>query len=174
MQTYNGKIQFGDRIREIWYGFDDFNHEKVQANIAEVISKPHLFKGFDLYIMGGILEGWLTWDIDWFLVGPYMPDKIKEVFNWIEEVGFKHGIYPDNTYSKKLVSLNHWQNTRKFEAGWHYKNSNLFIKEGKRANMSNYEKTDNGLYKRWTDAPFAKNIKMDKKGHKYKKPIKII
>lgn len=174
MNNYIGKIQFGDKVCENWYGFNDFNHEKVQANITEVISRPEIFEGFDLYITGGILEGWLTWDIDWALIGPYNSTKIKEALEWITNIGFKHGIYPDVTYSEKLFDLNDWQKTRDCEDRWLYRTSNIFIKEGNAMDLSNYKKVEDGLYRYWSECPFDKNIKMDKKGHKYNKPIKII
>ena len=173
-EEYNGVIQFGDLLGFKWYGFDDYNHSQVQANIKEVISRPELFKGFELYITGGILEGWLTWDIDWAIVGPYQPQKIKKIFKWIIEIGFEHNIYPDVTYAKKLFDLHDWQNGGVCEDRWIYRQSDTFVKEGVRQDLSNYIKVEDDFYKYWCTCPFDKNIEMNSKGYRYKKPIRVI
>jgi hypothetical protein len=173
-QTYKGQIQFGNYTGDTWYGISEYNHPLLLNNVWQVVSKPELFEGFELYIVGGILEGWLTWDIDWAVVGPYQPEKIKPILDWITEVGFKVGLYPDVTYAETLMDLHEWQKTGICEDRWIWRNSNSFSKNGAQPkNLSNYEPID-GLWRYWQPCPFQKNLDMDAKGHKYKKPVKIL
>ena len=173
LTEYNGTIQFGEYTADRWFGVDDINSPIVQSVINKVKSKPELFEGFSLYIAGGILEGWLTWDIDWALVGPYKPSQIRRAMHWITAVGFEAGIYPDVTYAEELFDLHEWQRTRECDDRYLYRTSNLFIKNGEMPkDLSDYEAID-GMYRMWYNCPFEKNINKDAEGHKYKKPLKI-
>ena len=175
VETFNGEIKYGNYTGNVWYGFKDVYHPQVQNNIQTVLSKPELFNGFELYLTGGILEGWLTWDLDWSIVGPYHPERIKKVIDWITQVGFKQGIYPDVTYAEEIFDLFEWQQTRVCKDRWIYKSSNFFSKNGEETNdLSNYILTDAGLYKFWAVCPFQKNIEKDQSGHKYQKPLKLL
>lgn len=173
-ETYIGNIQYGDHSGDTWYGLSDHNHPILLANITEVVSKPELFDGFELYITGGILEGWLTWDIDWALIGPYEPEKIKLAMDWVTEVGFKRGLYPDISYTENLMDIPGWQNGKKVDGMWFYRLSNIFIKEGiQTKDLSKYEQID-GMWRYWQQCPFDKMIKKHAEGHRYKKPVRIL
>lgn len=173
-QTYTGTIQYGDHSGDTWYGISDHNHPILLRNITEVVSKPELFEGFQLYVVGGILEGWLTWDIDWTLVGPYEPERIKLALDWLTGVGFKHSLYPDVCYTEELMDLYAWQQGSHLEDRWIYRLSNTFVKNGTQTkDLSNYEPID-GMWRYWQTCPFIKNIQKDSEGHKYKKPIRIL
>lgn len=175
VEVWHGTIQYGDYINDTWHGFKDVYHTQVQDNIRIIKSKPELFDGLELYLTGGILEGWLTWDLDWTIVGPYQPEKIKAAMDWITQVGFELGIYPDVTYTEELFDLHEWQQTRQCDDRWLYRYSDLFIKEGQKTiDMSNYILAEAGLYKFWAECPFPKNIEMDQQGHRYKKPLKVL
>ena len=136
MFDYIGEIQYGDFKNSNWYGnFTDKNDPRITNHIAKIMSKPEMFEGLNLHIVGGLLEGWGTWDIDWALSGSFNKAQVKKAIDWITKIGFEDGIYPDVTYSSK-------------DSG-------------------------TGLYLVFEECPFPKNIEMDKKGHKYKKPWKI-
>ena len=173
-ETYNGEIQYGEYKSDFWFGIDDFNHPLVQSVINRIKSRPELFEGFELYIVGGILEGWLTWDIDWALIGPYNPSKIRQALHWITAVGFDAHLYPDVSYSDQVFDLHRWQETGICEDRYLYRTSNVFIKNGEMPkDLSDYEAID-GMYRKWQACPFDKNIEKDKAGHRYKKPVKIL
>jgi len=168
--TWNGEMRLGPRIGHTWYGFDDLHHPLVQANIKEVKDNKDAFEGYELHIAGGILEGWLTWDIDWVLSGPYNPKKVKELLSWITDIGWAHKIYPDVVYSELLFDVNNIT----YDAHWCYRSTDFSVKEGKRQDLSRYIKVEDGLYKWWQKVPYEKQTEKMAKGYKYQDPLKII
>jgi hypothetical protein len=173
VENYQGTLQFGEYKADYWFGADNINAPIVQNVINRVKSRPELFEGFELYIIGGILEGWLTWDIDWVLIGPYNPSKIKQALHWITAVGFDAGLYPDVTYTDKIFDVNDWQNTKETQRLTIYRTSNLFIKNGiETKNLSHYFPKD-GLYTYQETYPLKKQIERLEQGYKYQKPFKI-
>mgnify|MGYP003142972003 CR=1 FL=1 len=143
-EVWEGKIEYGNHIGYKWYGFTSYEDPIVKKCISEITRNSEVFEGYELYVTGGILEGWLTWDVDFSLHGPYNPARIKKALNHIIEIGFKNHIY------------------------------NKFIKDGNKLDLSNYIKVEEGLYKHKQMIPYKKQrIKM-KEGHKYHQPIKLL
>lgn len=170
--VWHGNIQYGFYSANEWFSVGGWNHPLFQANLREVKSKPELFEGFNLYITGGLLEDWQSWDVDWVLTGPYDPVRIKLALNWITKSGFENRLYPDVHYSKDIFSLYDWQNGGNGYSDWLYELSNVFIKDGVQTDMSYCQEVD-GLYRRWNNYPFEKNLKRHSEGYKYKKPVQI-
>lgn len=172
-RVYNGNITLGPYSADKWYGINDLNHPKNQIIIEQILMKPELLEGFEIYVVGGILEGWLTWDIDLAIIGPYEPKKIKKIMHHMCSIGFENGIYPDVTYADKVFDLHDWQKTGHCDSRWLYRLSNYFSKDGEIFNMKNYQVTDEGLFKYFSMCPLPKNVEKDADGHKYKKPVRI-
>jgi len=172
--TWEGNISIDKYSGDVWHAFKDINIPEVQANITEVISRPELFEGFELYIAGGAIEDWITWDIDWALIGPYDPVKIKIALDWITECGFKHGIYPDVVYTAELFDLHAWQRGSELKDRWVYRTHNTWSKLGSSQDMPSYKEVENGLYRAFQKCPYKKNIERNAEGYKYHKPLKII
>ena len=88
MFDYIGEIQYGDFKNSNWYGnFTDKNDPRITKHIAKIMSKPEMFEGLDLHIVGGLLEGWGTWDIDWALSGSFNKAQVKKAIDWITKIG---------------------------------------------------------------------------------------
>ena len=171
LEVWEGTIQYGKYIGHKWYGFTSHQHPLVQKCINSIQNSPENFEGYDLYLVGGILEGWLTWDLDFALHGPYDPPKIKKGLNWITEVCFDHHIYPDPIYQE----LSTWNpNTIDYHERWGYNISNKFIKDGEEKDLSNYIKVEEGLYKHIELVPYEKQRIKLKEGYKYQIPIKLL
>ena len=177
-ETYTGTIEVGKYSSDEWYGFYDRFHPKITENIKEILTKPKLFKDFELYVVGGILEDWLTWDMDLAIVGKYKPEKHEQIIqalDWIMECGFKHKIYPDCTFSEKLFDLHKWQGTGRLAHRWIYRNTLEFTKNGKPKPLQHYlEVKPGGLYRHWMKCPYDKNEEKSKEGYKYSKPVRLI
>ena len=170
-EVWEGKIQYGNYIGYKWYGFTSYEDPLVKKCISEITRNSEIFEGYELYVTGGILEGWLTWDLDLILYGPYNPTKIKNALNHIVKIGFKNHIYTDPQYQKSIPW--HANNVERDEDRvWHI--SNKFIKEGNELNLSNYIKVENGLYKHKQQIPYKKQVIKMKEGHEYQHPIKIL
>ena len=57
-----------------------------------------------VFVLGGLLEDWVTWDGDIFLIGPYQPKNIKRILDTIIPIGFEEHFYLDASpiYQDKL------------------------------------------------------------------------
>jgi len=170
-EVWEGKIEYGNHIGYKWYGFTSYEDPIVKKCISEITRNSEVFEGYELYVTGGILEGWLTWDVDFSLHGPYNPARIKKALNHIIEIGFKNHIYTDPQY-QHTKSWN--ANDVNWREDWVWHVSNKFIKDGNKLDLSNYIKVEEGLYKHKQMIPYKKQrIKM-KEGHKYHQPIKLL
>lgn len=170
----NAVIEFGKYKSDTWYGIDTFENERFQAFLEEVKSKPELFDQHELYLTGGILEDWITWDVDLAITGPYIPSKILSAMTWITHLGFKHGIYPDVVYVDELFDLHEWQKDSS-EASvekWVYILSDSFVRDGVKKDMSGGEWQD-GLYRNRLTFPYQNNIDAIAEGHLYKKALRV-
>ena len=127
---YEGRIQLGDRVGDEWFGFTDINHPYLQDMIAEILESKELFEGYNLWIVGGIIEGWMTWDMDWVVTGPYDPIKVQELLLFITDIGFKYKVYPDAIYCAEVYNINDYD--YKSSSRWNYRCTNICIQNGER------------------------------------------
>lgn len=192
LPTDNSLIEWAGYKSVDWVGIDKLENPYFQEYLNEVKTKPELFQKFNLYLTGSILEDWTSWDADWVLTGPYFPAKIKRALDWITELGFKYGVYPDAVYVKEIFDLSEWQKTPNIqqiskmhtaagrnhvpsfltEQKWVYQLDNTFIKDGIEKDMGDGQWHD-GLYRRWLTFPYQKNYDAILDGHLYKKALKI-
>ena len=135
-----------------------------------------IFEDFELYVTGGLLEPWLSWDIDFVLTGPYKPDKIYKILKLINDLSFyKYKIYSDTVYTKKTYWLYEYQNGIPPIRTWHYEMSNYFRRDWNVAPiMKNYEKVECGLWRSIDEFPKQKNLDLIESGHIYQPPVRIL
>lgn len=171
--TWYGNITYGPYTGDEWIAVGGWQNPIFQQNLKAVKSKPELFEGFNLYVIGGLLEDWQSWDVDWVLTGPYDPIRIKAALNWITECGFNHKIWPDATYVTEIFDIRAWQDGEiESKEDWLYHLSNFFTKDGVQKDLSNYESID-GIYRNLNPYPFSKNIERHEQGYNYHHPIQI-
>ena len=167
-------IEWGNYKADTWNGIDSLQNKVFQEFLRDIKNSPHLFEQHNLYLAGGILENWTTWDVDFAITGPYSPSRILPAMTWITHLGFKYGVYPDVVYIDELFDLHEWQQktNRDFTEKWVYLLSDTFIKDGEKKDMSGGEWID-GLYRVLYTFPYSKNYDAILNGHHYKKAIKI-
>lgn len=171
--VWHGEIQYGKYTANEWFSLGGPKHPLFQANLRAVKSKPELFEGFNLYITGGLLENWHSWDVDWALVGPYEPARIQAALDWIIECGYEHRLWPDATYSQEFFNIWDWQFGKiEPKEDWLYHMSNQFSKAGVKKNLDHYKQID-GFYKTICKYPFPKNLEKIQAGYQYQQPLKI-
>lgn len=171
-EVWKGEIIYGPYTNDVWYSVGGWNHPRFQAYLNDVKGCYNLFRGLNLYVTGGLLEDWHSWDIDWVITGHYDPLKIQMAMHCIVDRGFHHKLYPDVHYSQRLYSNYDWQRGGPGYEDWFYEISNTFIREGVKADMSFMEPVD-GMYRRWLSMPGEKNLQKHKEGYKYKQPVQI-
>lgn len=173
LEVWEGNIKYHTYSADVWYGIPSPNHPIFKNLVKRILTEVKYLDEFDLYVIGGALEEWVSWDVDLALIGDYQPTKIKSIFEGIMEIGFDMGIYTDLHYQKKLWRVDEYSldndNSEEVDC-WHL--SNTFTKRG---NVTVYEShiPMDGLYKTKIKYPFDKHIERIQNGYKYKSPIKL-
>ena len=147
LPVWEGYIEYGGYSSNIWYGIQSIDNPLFKTLVDRINSEVKYLEEFELYVIGGALEEWVSWDIDFGLIGEYQPHKIKSIFEKITEIGFGMGIYTDLHYQKKLWRIDEYSLdndiSEEVEA-WHLSDS--FTKNDHTEVYNNHTAMD-GLYK---------------------------
>ena len=172
IETHEGVIEYGEYSQEYWYGLGGPKNP-IWRNIRERIITECEKGPYDIFVLGGLLEDWVTWDGDIFIFGPYKPKKIKKLLDTIVRIGFEERFYLDVTYQDKFWPIDKPEKWIRDEPYSVTELSNHFSKDGIATDMSNYDYRD-GLYHRTQYLPYDKHWDNDSMGYQYKKPIQLI
>jgi len=169
-------IEYGPFTRKGWYSIEGTEDPLFVSTIDDI--KKLDLEGYKAYVLGGALEGWLTWDIDIALIGT--PSKEAYDLMWkICAIGFTHGIYIDIQLKETIDNcilncggIDKWDGTYIPEMSYEITNyfSNSSAPEG---NRKHYKTGPFGLWFRLIQYPFDKNIKRHQDGHKFRSPVPI-
>ena len=81
--------------------------EKFDAWKQDFLSLPNIEK-YEVWLSGGFLQNWKTWDIDITLLGPCLPELIQPLLYTGTDLGIKkYNMFVDITYQ---ISPKHIQN----------------------------------------------------------------
>ena len=154
-----------------WYAIGGIKHPLFQTLVSRIKTEVDFLDDFDLYVVGGTLENWVSWDIDLLLIGEYNPSKIKSVMYQILEISFDLHLYVDVTFYNKLWDIHGYcKRGRPLEKIKAYQISNYFVKNGIRSDLSEY-KYEDGLFCKNQEFPMKKHIDARSRGYIYDKPI---
>lgn len=172
-ETKEIKLQYGEFVGESWLGIGGPEHPVVKKIITEIQNIPNINQ-FDVFIIGGILEDWITWDLDVVVTGEFLSNEIKRILREIVRIGFENQFYIDAVYKQNLWRVDKMtQENSKFESNWIWEYSNVF-----RMNDEWIKKfifyLDEGLYRRLYYLPQPKHFEKIKQGYRYKKPLQIV
>ena len=100
--------------------------KKIINEIKQIPNIDH----FDVYILGGILEDWITWDLDVVVTGELKPNYLKRILRDIAAIGFNNKFYIDAVFKEKLwrIDLITLENPMHDE-GWVWEYSNFIKKQ---------------------------------------------
>ena len=107
----NKTIKYGDYTCSKFKPMLGTNDPRFLSWCDEVA--PYL-EGYSLYVYGGILENWETYDIDGTLAGPFDPVRVNDILKNIVRISFEHSIFPDIKYNKegKLFTWSEYEKTK--------------------------------------------------------------
>jgi|TARA_R110000744_G_scaffold81902_2_gene160917 hypothetical protein len=168
---WNGEVEYHTYKQKGWYAVGGPQHPLFRTFISRIISESKYVSEYKLYVIGGVLEEWLSWDIDFAITGEYNSYKLKEVFETILRIGYDLRIFPDMHFQESLWRVDLYS---KDELGpekhdcWRL--SNVFARDGEYQDLSNFVYED-GLYKQSISYPFPKHVKRKEEGYVYKKPL---
>ena len=170
-QIWNGNIKFHTFEADTWYGIDGPNHPLFKELHSRILNEVPYLDEFQLYAIGGVLEDWVSWDIDLALIGEYQPIKIREIFEEIMRISFDMNLYVDVHYQDRLWRVDKMTSDNLMEENiecWHLANS--FTKNGHTDFYDKYVLVD-GLYKTTMKYPFPKHVEKIKSGYRYNPPL---
>lgn len=168
---WDGEVEYHTYKQKGWYAVGGPQHPLFRTFVSRIISESKYVSEYKLYVIGGVLEEWLSWDIDFAITGEYNSYKLKEVFETILRIGYDLRIFPDMHFQESLWRVDLYS---KDELGpekhdcWRL--SNVFARDGEYQDLSNFVYED-GLYKQSISYPFPKHVKRKEEGYVYKKPL---
>ena len=172
-ELWKGSIQFHRFSANNWFGIGGPNHPLFKTLITRINNEVPFLDEFELFAIGGILEDWISWDIDLALIGEYQPEKIKTIFEKIYEISFDLHIFVDLHYQCKLWRVDKYsmgENNQEEIECWHLSNS--FTRDNNTTLYDEFQYVD-GLYKTTIKYPMPKHIEKVTGGYVYHSPIKL-
>lgn len=172
-EEFNVKLQYGEFVGNKWLAIGGPEHSVVQKIIKEIQEIPKINE-FDVYILGGILEDWVTLDLDVVLTGEFKPNYLRRILREIVKIGFDNQFYIDVVFKKELwrIDLMTPENHQE-ESGWVWEYSSLFKQDDEVIQKFKYY-PEYGIFKRFYWLPFPKHIEKINSGYRYKKPVQIV
>lgn len=174
---WQGEIEYGPFKRSIWLAIDNHSHPLFRALMDDLRAIEEFSHGYSLYVFGGILEDWLSWDIDVAITGDYRPEILKPLMHKILDVSFKRGIYIDLKFilNSDVFDFRDWLRDsemmlREYQV---IEYSDKFLKNGVSQDFNNIMEID-GLWRRSIYLPSRKQLSKMEEGYDYASPIKII
>lgn len=99
-ECWIGELRLGPYSNDEWYGIGGIKNPIFQLIVARINDEVEFIEEFELFVHGGILEDWITFDADLFLIGPYEPEKIKSILDHIIKIGFEENLLCDISYQQ--------------------------------------------------------------------------
>lgn len=170
-EVWNGEVEYHTYKQRGWLAVGGIGHPLFKAMISRILSESKYISEYKLYVVGGILEEWVSWDIDFAITGKYDPIKIKEIFETITKISFEMRLFTDCHYQEQLWPIHLYSKYGGYEEVHEcYRLSNNFKRNGESADLSRFEYVD-GLYKQIIHYPFEKHKKRRSEGYFYKEPL---
>jgi hypothetical protein len=160
------KIEYGEFTTHLWNGIIGINDPLFKKWLERI--QPYL-DGYELWIYGGVLEDWLTYDIDASLIGPLDPNKINHILREIVRVSFEFGLYPDIKYAfdGQLFRWSDWiASGETHQIKYAYYQPKMWVND----KLIEWGRLQNGLWVNERAWPMQKAIYSN---HHYKDPIRI-
>ena len=159
-------ITYGDYSNDTWSGLIDENDPLLVAWFQAI--KVYI-KDYDLWVFGGTLEPWLSYDLDLALTGPYDPKRINNILDHITRIGFEFGVLPDIKYhfNNELFIWSEYIKTGKSKIIKQAYYKPVIIWDGVPHNCATYQ---DGLYVSNRKYPMSKTLN---KAHTYRDPIQL-
>lgn len=159
-------IKYGDYQESAWNGIIGLDDPLFKVWFDRI--KPYLI-GYEFWVYGGVIEDWLTFDIDATIIGPNSPSHINWMLDNIVRISFEYGVFPDIKYSinNKLFTWSDWELTRKpVLCKYAYYKPSMFVNN----KFVDWGTLEDGLWVAERTWPMNKSIYKD---HTFKDPIRI-
>ena len=159
-------IKYGDYVCPYWNGIISLEDPLFLSWWDRV--KPYL-DGYEFWIYGGVLEDWLSFDVDATIIGPYNPDRINYMLENIVRISFEYGIFPDIKYSidGKLFTWSEYMRTKEtVTCKYAYYQPHMEVDD----KLIEWGTKEDGLWVASRTWPMSKSLN---KNHTFQDPIKL-
>ena len=160
-------IMQGEFERYHWYNVSGLSDPLFKKWLDRV--KELDWTGYELWVYGGLLEPWYTWDIDCTVMGPYNPDRIRELLYGITRVGFNIGLRSDVKWGRELFDWQEYKLTNQTKYIEYAYYSGSIWADGRQSNYAILN--SDGLWMGGREWPIQKTLN---KHHNYKSPLRLI
>ena len=172
---WEGRIDYHNYTEDSWVAIDNVDHPLFKIMIKKIKQSLPEYNDYKIYVVGGLLEDWLSWDVDFVVCGKYDQKEIYYVLDTIVRVGFSLNIFCDVHYIKEDIpwDINNWDgiNYKQYDI---YHISNKFIKEGVPSKADLSYSPEGILFKLKWSLPLGKQVDKYKQGYKYSPPLRVI
>ena len=170
-EVWDGVVEYHTLKADGWFGIGGPSHPLFKTLINRTLSESKYISEYKLYVVGGLLEEWISWDVDLAIIGDYNPVKIKEIFETIINISFELRVFTDLHYQRKLWPVHLYLKYGGYEEDHEcWRLSNNFKNNGKPQDLSNLKSID-GLYVHTIHYPFEKHIQRKQDGYIHKEPL---
>jgi hypothetical protein len=169
-------LEYGPFKGRFWYGIGGYKHPLFRA-IAREIKAMYAVNQFNiqdygLWLCGGILEDWVSFDVDMVLIGAPSEDAYKTLHK-IKHLGFLYGVYIDINLQEDsqgiFINCGGIANAESIQVRA-YEISNIYVQEGNKTEYPWIE-SDYQLFEKKLTYPFKKNLdKFRESGYIYNSP----
>jgi|TARA_B110000967_G_C18591545_1_gene414701 hypothetical protein len=173
-EVWEGTVEYYKYKKQGWIGIGGIEHPLYKQLIDNIESRlPEYHKKYDIWVVGGLLQDWLSWDIDLVITGGDIRNnrEIHTIMDTIIKCGFDMAMYCDVCYTRKL-----WDPTVD-EVTYSMDKELLSITDkciinGEKLDLSHYI-PEGDLFKRTDTFPPDKYSNNSNREYKYVKPIKL-
>jgi hypothetical protein len=170
-ELWGGTVEYHNLKQSGWFGIGGPDHPLFKTLVSRTLSESKYISEYKLYVIGGLLEEWVSWDIDLAIIGEYDPIKIKEIFETIMRLSFELRIFTDLHYQRKLWPVHLYSKYGGYEEEHEcYRLSNNFKNNENPQDLSDLKYVD-GLYVHTIKYPFEKHIQRRSDGYIHKEPL---
>ena len=175
MDSWEGRINYHTYTENNWLAIDNIDHPLFKILVKRIKEKLSVDNNYQIYIVGGLLEDWLSWDLDFVVCGEYNQVEIYKILDDIVRIGFDMNIFCDVHYIKenKPWDINDWDGIN-FEQREVYHLSDNFIKDGITSEIDSNYIRDGILFSQTWILPLEKMVNKTNEGYIYHSPLRII
>lgn len=169
-------LEYGPFKGRFWFGVGGYKHPLFKAICREIVamyrSNQYNIKDYELWVCGGILEDWVSFDVDMVLIGSPSEDAYR-ILHKVKRLGFVYGLYIDINLQENTRGLlmncggiadAELIQTSAFEI------CDFLVKDGEKTEYG-WTPADFQLFERKITYPFKKNLtKFMESGYIYNSP----
>lgn len=162
LQTSTNEISYAGFTANKWQQVIGIDHDVCQRIISRIKSEVDV-TGYSIWVYGGVLENWATWDIDMSLIGEFNRHKVRNIMSNVVKIGFEEGVYIDLKYQfhDEPIDFDYYLNNGMEPKVYKFAElDDIFINNGKKVVFQGD----------WEGPLFIKNLQLplDKQISKYK------